>query len=49
MKDTSTFLVGILITDIQCFETKKRVPYKIVLELVDPLEFKYKKMSFENE
>jgi len=35
-KDYSSMMVGILLSNISCFNTKKRVPYWIVLEMVDP-------------
>lgn len=48
-KERSFMLVGILNSNISCFNTKKRVPYKIVLELVDPYEFYVKKFPFQLE
>lgn len=45
-KDHSYMLVGILTSYINCFETKKRVPYKVVVELINPYEFYVKKFPF---
>lgn len=45
----SNLLVGILITEIICFNTKKRVPYKIVFEFIDPEELKYKTFFFKED
>jgi hypothetical protein len=36
VKDHSSMMVGILLSNISCFNTKKRVPYRIILEMVDP-------------
>lgn len=33
-------IVSIVVEEVQCFNTKKRVPYKIVLECVDYNEYK---------
>jgi phosphatidylinositol 4-kinase len=36
---SSTMVVGIVENECSCFNTKKRVPYRIVLETIDPEDF----------
>ena len=31
----STLVVGIIVSEVQCFETNKRVPYKVVFECIE--------------
>lgn len=38
-KFSSTLVIGIVENECSCFNTKKRVPYRIVLETVDPEDF----------
>lgn len=49
VKDHSSMMVGILLSNISCFNTKKRVPYRIILEMVDPLEFYVNKFHFKED
>ncbi len=45
----SDLVVGFLINEISCFNTKKRVPYKIVLECIDYKEFKTSKIKLSKD
>ena len=42
-------MVGFSIENMQLFNTKKRVPYKITLEFVDYKDFRKANFSFEDD
>lgn len=42
---SSCLVVGILEDEVQCFETKKRCPYKVVFECINPNELSTKRIN----
>jgi disulfide oxidoreductase YuzD len=46
---SSILIVRIIYSEISCFETRKRVPYRIVVETIDPEELKIRSPVYDRD